>query len=264
MASSNPLPGSPNTSHPSVHSTVELHTPTTLLASPHLPTLCSLINRSFDHSHNEKGFSYLPRSENARLQTQTQLGEEVGPNGFILIMLQWDTPSSPPPPDAGATSGFISSTGHRIIGTASAKPYHSNHPISSSVESTHATHLFKRPPTSSSQSGADATDTPKWEILAMAVDPSLQGHGLASQLMNLTIDEIKRRCRSSSHSTPSSSLTESASGKVILLISVMKEVYESYYLKRGWTTTATKEIQPGMMGSRDGFSIVEMYMIVDL
>lgn len=98
----------------------------------------------------------------------------------------------------------------------------------------------------------------------MAVDPSLQGRGLASQLMNLTIDEIKRRCRSGSQSTPSSPSKEIADGKVILLISVMKDVYEAYYLKRGWTTTATKEIQPGMMGSQDGFSVVDMCMIVDL
>lgn len=264
MVSSNREPEPPTTSQPPVYSSLELHTPTTLLASPHLPALFNLINHAFDHSHNKAGSSHLPPSEKARLQTHAQLGDEVGHDGFILIMLQKPTSSSPSSPAGTSTEGFLSPSGHRIIGTASAKPYHPSHPIASSIDSSNATHLFKRPPPPKPHPEAENTSTPQWELLAMVVDPSLQGHGLATQLTNLTIDEIKSRCVSNPHPPPSTPSEASPNDKLTLLLSTMKDLNENYYLKRGWTTTDTRSFPPGTMGSRDGFSVVEMCKTIAL
>ncbi len=98
----------------------------------------------------------------------------------------------------------------------------------------------------------------------MVVDPSLQGRGLATQLTNLTIDEIKRRCGSDLHPPPSNPSKASQKDKITLLLSTMKDLNENYYLKRGWTTTDTRSFPPGTMGSRDGFSVVEMCKTIAL
>lgn len=98
----------------------------------------------------------------------------------------------------------------------------------------------------------------------MAVDPLLQGRGLATEFMNLTIDEIKRRCRSNLRSIISNSSEENGKGKLMLLLSTMQNLNEGYYLRRGWTTTETRSFPPGTMGSRNGFSVVEMFKSVDL
>ena len=111
----------------------------------------------------------------------------------------------------------------------------------------------------------------------MAVDPTLQGRGLATQLMNLTVDEIKRRCGSNlrdpsadqTHTAPSDSGGAESTKiekrkEVVLLLSTMKELNEDYYAKRGWTTTATREFPKGTLGSSEGFRVVEMFKRVVL
>ena len=259
------------------YSSLELHTPSSLIGSPHLPALFKLINSSFNHCHNKDGFSFFPWSETTRLQTFEQLGEEVGSDGFTLIMLMKDTPSTSADSNAKTrqTEGFRSPDGQRVIGTASAKPYTPTKAGSGSGDASH--HFFKRPPPDPSE---DNDTTPKWELLAMAVDISLQGKGLASQLMNLTIDEIKRRCGSGLRETSLSkrgliatppdeeygekTVAAANGGKVKLLLSTMRILNEGYYAKRGWTATNYKSFPPGTMDSRDGFEVVDMYKNVDL
>lgn len=255
MASSNTQSQSATASQSSAYSTIELHTPTTLIASPHLPALFNLINRTFDAGHNKDGHSLLPQTELARLETHSQLGEEVGPDGFILIMLQ--SPSSPSSLPA-SNGGYFSPSGHRVMGTASARPYVPTHTIASADDVSHSARLFKRPPPPKNSSEDDGT--PQWEILAMVVDPPLQGRGLATQLMNLTIDEIRRRCGSGLRDSTSAPSSET----VMLLLSTMKSLNESYYAKRGWTTTENRYFPPGTKGSRDGFTVVEMFKSVAL
>ena len=100
---------------------------------------------------------------------------------------------------------------------------------------------------------------PQWEILSMAIEPDLQKAGLATKLLNLTIEEIQRRV------TQAQPLNVSQNGSptVELLLSTIKETNEEYYAKRGWTTTDEKRIEPGTVGrSGIAFSIVEMVRLV--
>ncbi|KAL2049923.1 hypothetical protein ABVK25_009790 [Lepraria finkii] len=98
---------------------------------------------------------------------------------------------------------------------------------------------------------------PKWEVLVMVVEPELQGRGISGQLMGMTVEEIKRRCVTQIQKGKES-------GKAMLMLSSMQELNETYYAKRGWTTTGVTRFQPGTMGRRDGFGVVEMMKIVDL
>ena len=291
--------GSTTTASAPSYTSLELHTPTTLLASPHLPALVSLINYSFDTAHNKDplALSLLPPGR-ARLDTYEQLGKEVGPDGFIIVMLQQqptlqenelDRASSQTPESQVL---FRSPNGQRVIGTASARPHTITKEGKGIVNPTIS--LFKR--SSLAPDSAQTNDDdgiPQWEILASAVDPTLQGRGLGTQLMNLTIDEIKRRCGSGlrdpsvAASEASQSRNQEASGtildrgettpdginglgakkenkEVILLLSTMQQLNEQYYTMRGWTATQTKHFPPGTRGSQDGFSIVEMCKRVEL
>lgn len=259
---------------PLAHSTIELYTPSSLHQSPKLPALFNLINHAFNFSAHKDGRNILPPSETLRLQSHEQLGNEVGPDGFILLVL------SNPSEDcaANAAGGFRAPDGQRIIGTASAKPYVPTKPGFESGDAAHL--LFKRPPPAAA---TEDNGLPSWELLAMVVDPTLQGGGIATQLMNLTIDEIKRRSSSALQGRTQSTASEqkdsapsmgqgedkaeqqnSDRGQVTLLLSTVKEINESFYARRGWTTTDIRAFPPGTSGSRTGFSIVEMFQVIDI
>ena len=242
--------------------TTHLLSPTFLNASPHLPALFTLINLCFNTSHNLPGHSYLPFSPTSRLRTEGQLAEEIGPNGFTLVMLAEDASTETNTGEEVNVEGQVRERG-RVIATASAKPY-TTPPQEITTSGRTSASLFKRQP------GTDKEldkykDLPKWEILLMVVDPTLQGHGIATQLMSMTIEEIKWRVVSAASHTDTEGTESGASkGRIMLLLSSMQELNESYYAKRGWTTTSVRRFPPGTMESRDGFGVVEMMKIVDL
>ena len=179
--------------------------------------------------------------------------------------------------------------GTTLIATVSAKPYVPTKPEGDGGAGEKKAHLlFKRPPPPAARHDPDEADAdgrrggdegwPKWEILAMAVHPRLQGRGLASTLMAQAIEEIKIRAAAAAAPTPTRHHRQKSTGhhsengngevakggKVMLMLSTMLELNEPYYLKRGFTTTAVRRFEPGTMGSLDGFSVVEMMRWVDL
>lgn len=92
------------------------------------------------------------------------------------------------------------------------------------------------------------------------MDLELQGRGLAKQLMDITVEEIRTRVARSGGGL---SEEEGVGAQILLLLSTMQELNETYYAKRGWTTTGLRRFPPGTSGSRDGFGVVEMMKIVD-
>lgn len=263
---SEPLPPSTTPSYLSL----ELHSQGTINDCPHFPALIRLINHAFGKSHTKNGRSFFPPHERTRLQKDQQLGEEVGPDGFTFIMLEESHVSDTEvenPDQETHDEGFISSTGQRVIGTASAKPYTVTNPTGERPGDDRV-QLFKRasPPPSLTPGTNEDNVSPQWEILIMAVDPTLQGRGHGTQLLNLTVDEIRKRCGLGLRDTTAvqDDLLQGRKKEVMLLLSTLQEVNEEYYAKRGWTTTATKKFPPGTKGSRDGFGIVEMYKTAEL
>ena len=164
-----------------------------------------------------------------------------------------------------------------VIATASAKPYVPPEPYNNEAGIGEASEkLFKRQPGTDNALAAYA-ELPKWEILCMCVEPTLQGRGIAGQLMGLTVEEIKRRVVEGTKEAQESEnaqkdingedrngTDEKAKGEVLLMLSSMQELNEAYYAKRGWQTTGVRRFPPGTMGSRDGFGVVEMMKVVSL
>ena len=173
------------------------------------------MNRAFDLSHRKDGRELLPTDEKTRLLKPEQIAEEIDPDGFTILLFQNQNHED------GETE--------ILIGTASAKPYT---PTKSSSESGDPAYLlFKRPAPPSSEAPTDTTafPIPKYEILAMAVDPSLQGQGLASRMLGLVVEEIKSRAVDEW-----SEKGLRGEKRVQILLSTMQEVNETYYAKRGW------------------------------
>ena len=258
--------------------------PVTLNASPHLPELFDLINHCFTIAHNPEGHSYLPPSTTSRLRTYIQLSEEIGPDGFTIIMLAQDNSTQV----HGGGEGTQEGNGDIVIATASAKPFIPPEPDKNEPGKETASKLFKRQPGTDEALAAYA-ELPKWEILCMVVEPTLQGRGIAGQLMGLTIEEIKRRVLEGKnggykrrHGGNGGTNGEAnnvqkyikaehddekkgkGKGEVLLMLSSMQELNESYYAKRGWQTTSVRRFPPGTMGSRDGFGVMEMMKVVSL
>jgi len=209
-----------------------------LSQSPHLPALAALLNRTFTHTHvHGAGYEILPASV-GRLQKPEQLASELGDEGFCII-------------------AFSAAVGGRMVGTASAKPYHAEKAREGAGGEVNL--MFKRPPAANKESGKAVTvakddeELPAWELLAMAVEPELQGKGISTQLLELTLDEIKRRVAERG---------ESVEGPTRVLVSTMKELTEGYYQKKGWETTEERRFAPGTAGSGTGFAVVEMVRII--
>ena len=252
---------------PNLTTRTQLLSPASLNVSPHLPALFKLINHCFNISHNPPGHSYLPSSPTSRLKTHTQLSEEIGPDGFTIIMLAQDTSTQIHGEEEEKQEGQSDT----VIATASAK-------------------LFKRQPGTDNALAAYA-QLPKWEILCMVVEPTLQGRGIAGQVMGLTIEEIKRRVgenedmwlerrydgdggmdgegdygrgNGEGENVDGRKEKKKGKGEVLLMLSSMQELNEEYYKKRGWETTGVRRFPPGTMGSRDGFGVVEMMKVVSV
>jgi len=207
-----------------------------LSQSPHLPALATLLNRTFTHTHVQgAGYEILPASV-GRLQKPEQLASELGPEGFCVIA--------------------FSAAGGRMVGTASAKPYHAENAREGAGGEVNL--IFKRPAAAKGGGKAvavaeDEEGLPAWELLAMAVEPEFQGKGISTQLLELTLEEIKRRVAEGG---------ERVEGTTRVLVSTMKELTEEYYRKKGWETTEERRFPPGTAGSGTGFTVVEMVRMV--
>ncbi|CAD6570095.1 MAG: hypothetical protein ASARMPRED_003491 [Alectoria sarmentosa] len=294
-------------SPPSPKTKTEILPPAILAESPHLPALVKLLNYTYDQSHiHGRNGRLLPPDPSTRLKTQTQLSDELEPDGFTILMFSSEQFERG---EEDVSKGLIANggaNGTTLIATVSAKPYEATKPEGddgAAGEKKKKTHLlFKRPPpppAAAARHDPDEADDadgrgggdegwPQWEILAMAVHPRLQGRGLASTLLGQAIDEVKIRAAAASSllaplaPTPTrhhhhhrqkstghrpengNGEVAKGKGKVMLMLSTMLELNESFYLKRGFTTTAVRRFEPGTMGSVDGFSAVEMMRWVDL
>lgn len=222
--------------------------PSALSTSHHLRPLASLVNKSFSHSavHGCPGKEFLPPS-GRRLESPQQLVQEIGPDGFCVILLEDEQ-------------------GGRVIGTASAKPY--SHTKEGTVHGNEVNMMFKRQPVAViATNGTAPTEAPdtdhlasEWEILAMAVDVDMQGQGIAGTLMESTVQEV--RTRAAAASAAADDWEGEHSPKIVLMLSTMQELNERYYTKRGWTTTAVRRFEPGTANSRDGFGVAEMVKVL--
>ena len=274
-------------SHPL--STTTLST-TQLSNSPHLPALYTLINLAFGHAHQNYRTVLLAEH---RLHSPAQILEELGPAGFCILAFAAS--------DTDTDSVNVNVNGGKpgkLIATASAKPYTppGTEPVKSGSTVSEINRLFKRtrgaekeeeeeeeeggkptqqPVLAGLSSSSEAEDgglpllpLPTWEILAMSVDPEVQGRGIAARMLGFTIEEIRRRIGEPGWGKDKDKEEEVEvgkgewKGKVKILLSTMKELNEGYYQRKGWRTTAERRFEAGVGGSEAGFGVVDMVKVV--
>ena len=241
MASEKATNGTSNGSSTPIRPTITLNSPE-LSTSPYLPELADLLDDVFRWAHTKKlpGKELLPASVGRLQAGPQQLVSEIGPEGFCIIM-------------------FEGRIGGKIIATASAKPYKPTK--AGTTYGSDINMLFKRAPQEDESSnrdtmdadivGSDVENQSRWELLAFATEVGLMGQGIAGRLAELTNEEIRRRAG------------REGKGKVVLMLTSMRELNEAYYIKRGWTTMNVKLFAPGTGGSRDGFSVAEMVKVLE-
>ncbi|KAL8896356.1 MAG: hypothetical protein Q9207_007744 [Kuettlingeria erythrocarpa] len=219
-----------------------------------LPSLTALINLCYSVSHTGGPHGdYLPYAYQ-RLQTSTALVDEVGKDGFIFI-LTTQTPEDE----------------QKLIASASAKPFRELEHDELAQGSELATSFkrraaapgldaaarFEPPQTATSgdaavavESSKEGNELPKWEIVCNVVHPEYQRRGIAAQMYEALVKEMRKR------------VSAQGDQDVHLVITTMKEINEVYYQKRGFVTTGERRFEKGVGGSEVGFSVVEMEKIV--
>ena len=240
-----------------------------LAESPYLVPTAELLNEVFQqaHLHGCPGKELLSASVRRFQSGPQQLVDEIGPDGFCIIMFD--------EADTGADKEKV------IIASGSAKPYKA--PAEGKTHGSSTNMLFKRKPVASNPPSLDAAGTSldgsssneaRWELLAFGTDLRLKGQGIAGQINDLAVAEIRRRVEANWRTTKAAKADEGALGqdiegkastmpKVVLMLSTLQELNETYYLRRGWKTTSVRRFEPGTNDSKDGFGVVEMIKPLD-
>lgn len=198
--------------------TLTLFSPPQLLHSPLLPSLYRTINNAFRRSHERSN----SRLEFDRLSYQGQLHDELGtkPGTFTYVLSYSGTDD--------------------VVATASAKP----HAINARKDST----WLRLEPI---PDGKEA-----WELSTMAVDPSLQRQGLASYLMRVTEEEVKRRF--------TSDVASKEGKKLVLVITTVKERNEAFYMRKEFKRDYEIWYPPGTVSQDNGLHVLFMSKEVEV
>nr|OQO21572.1 hypothetical protein B0A51_11920 [Rachicladosporium sp. CCFEE 5018] len=211
--------------------TLSVYTPSTLHFWSHTAAWTEMMNLAFFTSHSST--KTMP-GEVARFQTETQFINELGSQeGTFIAVLAFDQP------DGELYDG--------IIGTAAAKRYAP--PTGALPPKSQQGETFSR----STESFATFEGAELWELRHMGVRPDLQGRGLAGYLMKLCEEEVQRLFDA-----------RKAKGEVVdgmglvMLLTTLKEINETFYAKRGWKWDEEKKFGKGWMGSEAGFSVAHM------
>lgn len=87
---------------------------------------------------------------------------------------------------------------------------------------------------------------PAWELIAIAVEPEMQGLVISTQPLDMLLKEIKRRVARE---------TGMGDNETRILLRKLKEMIEGYYLEKRWTTTQERKISTGSAGSMNQYTV---------
>lgn len=206
-----------------------LFTSAELLSQPWLSDLTRMINASYLVMHTEKiQFSH----DKIRLLSNSELTEELGPDGFTAV--------------AFASSGPDSL---EVVGTASMKPWKDD-----GLWEPHRDDDFSDD--SSEEVINKKTDqifhacSGDYELAVVAIPPDarFRGKGMAGRLVKVCEDELLRR------------RSESGNGNVParIMIRVVKENAGDYWLKQGFRVVGSQKRPKGFWDAAEGFTMSAM------
>ncbi|KAL9028984.1 MAG: hypothetical protein Q9196_002727 [Gyalolechia fulgens] len=235
--------------------TLQLYSPPSLETkhSDLLHPLTALINLCYSVGHTTSPHGILLPYSYQRLATDTSLTGEVGQDGFVFVLFGQKSEGEKEP-----------------IASVSAKPFkelgyaelaEGSELLTNFKRRAAAPHTASAPPDTAQKLKAEMAhdaqmspdkiaDLPKWEIVCNVVHPDYQKQGIAGQMFNAALEEIRKRG------------SDQEGKQIHLVITTMKELNEVYYQKRGFVTTGEKRFEKGVGGSKVGFSVVEMERII--
>ena len=202
-----------------------------------------------------------------RLKSLIELCNEVGPDGFTIMLLSPDVS----PSECVDGLMHIDKTGASLIATASAKPY---------IAPTQLDRI-NFPFACVDVDQEDKEGWPKWMGFAAGVLPTLQGRHLGSLLVEVTINEIKSRASASLSCATQTQICQNgvdstrfretpnnegkvAKRKVMYILSVSQGINKKLITKQGFVKVGVRRFEPGFMGSRNSFSFADMILWIDL
>ncbi|KAI4256027.1 MAG: hypothetical protein LQ352_002298 [Teloschistes flavicans] len=232
--------------------------PTSNLANtPFLNTLVDFANNAFAdrmQNHREMGF------EGKRFEQPEDFLEEMGPDGVTFIQY---------------TIGSQGTEGSgQIVATAGCKPFNITSKLSERADrmreerearekglrkeqgSKHEAfytkehedqlqHLVERMGPMVHTDGQE--DVPRFEVMTVCVRPDLQGRKMADKLVERVAEEV------------SSQVKQAGKGPEFkLVVRLMKEINEKYWLSKGFKPVGEQSFEPGLFGSPTGFHMVDM------
>ncbi|KAK9328873.1 hypothetical protein V1520DRAFT_344803 [Lipomyces starkeyi] len=195
--------------------TTKIYDPMALLNAPILPALAAMINSSFA-AHFAPFVSPAVLNGTQRINSPNELAEDITPDGFTVVAF---SPSSPDTP----------------IATASVKVYY-NDKFWEDWGDARRLKLKQW-----KEENKDAVYT-QWEITAVAVrySPEYLKKGLATHVVNVVAEELKRRLLASQKQTD---------GELKTIVRVVKEINGDYWLKKGFVLVEETVIPAGILGT---------------
>ncbi|KAL8701626.1 MAG: hypothetical protein Q9201_004811 [Fulgogasparrea decipioides] len=223
-----------------------------------LQPLWEFANYAFDD--NMAKYPELGFTEGKRFEQPQDFEEEMGPTGVTFIQYA----SISPQPEGS----------DRIIATAGCKPWSSVLMLDERVERMRKEREAREKSTPKGQElsansfytkehedqlvqqlekvgpmvhndGQD--DVPRWEVMTVCVHPDWQKQGLADQLLNRVAEEVGSQVRMSGKGP-----------EFKLMVRVLKEVNEKYWLRKGFKPVGEKFFEPGLFGTKTGFHIMDL------
>ncbi|KAL9600703.1 MAG: hypothetical protein Q9219_003033 [cf. Caloplaca sp. 3 TL-2023] len=223
---------------------------TTSLRKDHsnlLSSLTALINLCYSVAHTTSPHGILLPYSYRRVLNETSFLEEVGKDGFILVLSVQDAEGQEEPIASISAKPFKElGYGEEVYG--SEQLIHFKRKAAAPAGASTSPNLIQTKGPENEQSNLASPvhleDLPKWEIMCNVVHPDYQNRGIAALLFDAVMKEIRRK--------------ETRSERVNIVITTMKELNEAYYQKRGFITTQERKFEKGVGGSEVGFTVLEM------
>ncbi|KAL8959801.1 MAG: hypothetical protein Q9193_003396 [Seirophora villosa] len=90
-------------------------------------------------------------------------------------------------------------------------------------------------------------DVPRWEVMIVCVHPDWQKQGLAERMLEAVREEVSSQVRA-----------QRKGPDFKLMVRILKEINEKYWLSKGFKTVGEKFFEPGLFGSPTGFHITDL------
>ena len=209
-----------------------------LPTSPQLPRLTALLIESFQAQHHQP---LLPPESERFPGGSEQLLREIGPGSWTIILADAEDAST-------------------IYGTVTVEPKDLT-PASLREGSNEEAPKHHLDPAFITGDGFPlVTGETRWTVRSLCANIRFQKRGIADWLM-LQAEHLILKQEAQANARR---LIGSPTTIVRLLLTTIEELTGAWYVKRGWAVYHTRRMPPGFIGSEGGFTLVDMFKLLEL